>query len=128
MNIEDAITAEEEARAQQVWGEGIVAIGKAFTDKGDYVKVAENHLDVLYNFQAGEVLFKPTRALKCSFARTGKVRSPILSLETTTIVKIMVLLFIPGLKFVLKILVLTCMVIMLWPWGITFLPRMMERK
>ena len=61
------ITAEEVAQAQKVWGEGIVAIGKAFTDKGDYVKAAENHLDTLYNFQAGEVLFKPTKAADAQF-------------------------------------------------------------
>jgi hypothetical protein len=61
------ITAEEVAQAQKVWGEGIVTIGKAFTDKGDYVKAAENHLDSLYNFQAGEVLFKPTKAADAQF-------------------------------------------------------------
>lgn len=63
----DAITAEEVAQAQQVWGEGIVAIGKAFTDKGDFVGAAEKHLDVLYNFQAGDVLFKPTKAADAQF-------------------------------------------------------------
>ena len=63
----DAITAEEVAQAQQIWGEGIVAIGKAFTDKGDFVAAAENHLDELYNFQAGEVLFKPTKAAEAQF-------------------------------------------------------------
>jgi len=61
------ITEEKVAQAQKVWGEGIVAIGKAFTDKNDYIKVAENHLDVLYNFQAGNVLFKPTKAADVQF-------------------------------------------------------------
>jgi len=32
------ITADEIADAQKIWGEGIVAFGKAFTDKGDFVK------------------------------------------------------------------------------------------
>jgi hypothetical protein len=61
------ITAEEVAQAQKTWGEGIVAIGKAFTDKGDFVKAAENHLGNLYNFQAGDVLFKPTKAADAQF-------------------------------------------------------------
>lgn len=63
----NTITAEDVALAQKTWGEGIVAIGKAFTEKGDFVKAAENHLDTLYNFQAGEVLFKPTKAADAQF-------------------------------------------------------------
>lgn len=63
----NVITAEEVAQAQQVWGDGIVAIGKAFTDKGDFVAAAENHLDTLYNFEAGDVLFKPTKASDVQF-------------------------------------------------------------
>ncbi len=63
----DAITATEVAHAQQIWGDGIVAIGKAFTDKSDFVAVAQKHLDELYNFQAGKVLFKPTKAAKMQF-------------------------------------------------------------
>jgi len=61
------ITAEEVTQAQQIWGEGIVAIGRAKTDGGDYVKAAENHLDTLYAFEAGEVLFKPTKAAQVQF-------------------------------------------------------------
>lgn len=61
------ISAGEVALAQDEWGAGIVAIGKAFLDKGDYVKAAENHLDTLYNFQAGAVLFKPTKATDPQF-------------------------------------------------------------
>ena len=41
----DVITTEEVAQAQQVWGEGIVAIGKAFTDKGDFVKAGTSLSD-----------------------------------------------------------------------------------
>ena len=62
-----AITAEEVAQAQQTWGEGIVAIGKAHTDGGDFVAAAENHLDTLYAFEAGPVLFKPTKAAEQQF-------------------------------------------------------------
>ena len=63
----DTITTEEIADAQRIWGDGIVAIGKAFTDKEDYIKAAENHLDVLYAFDAGTVLFKPTKAADTQF-------------------------------------------------------------
>ncbi len=66
----DIITAEEIADAQRIWGDGIVAIGKAFTDKGDYVKAAENHLDTLYAFETGTVLFKPTKAADTQFRPT----------------------------------------------------------
>lgn len=53
--------AEVEA-AQKVWGDGIVAIGKAFTDKKDHKAVAANHVDTLYAYDLGPVLFKPTKA------------------------------------------------------------------
>jgi len=66
----DIITAEEIADAQRTWGDGIVTIGKAFTDKGDYVKAAENHLDTLYAFETGTVLFKPTKAADTQFRPT----------------------------------------------------------
>jgi hypothetical protein len=46
--------------AQQAWGEGIVKIGKVFTEKGDYRAAAEEHINEFYNYQEGEVLFKPT--------------------------------------------------------------------
>ncbi|MCG8550163.1 MAG: hypothetical protein MI799_07165 [Desulfobacterales bacterium] len=67
---ENTITAEEVSQAQQAWGEGIVVIGKIFTDGGDYVKAAENHIDTLYDFQSGPVLFKPTKAAESQFRMT----------------------------------------------------------
>lgn len=66
----NTITAEEIAEAQRIWGDGIVIIGKAYTDKGDYVKAAGNHLDTLYAFEAGTVLFKPTKAADAQFRPT----------------------------------------------------------
>jgi hypothetical protein len=66
----DTITALEIAEAQRIWGESFVAIGKAFTDKEDYIKAAENHLDILYAFDAGTVLFKPTRVADTQFRLT----------------------------------------------------------
>lgn len=70
MGQEVSITADEVSRAQEVWGAGIVAIGKACTDGGDYVKAAEEHLDTLYGFEAGPVLFKPTKAAETQFRPT----------------------------------------------------------
>jgi len=64
------ITAEEITQAQQAWEAGIVTIGKVFTDKGDYTKAAEKHIDTLYAFQAGPVLFKPTKAADKQFRLT----------------------------------------------------------
>ena len=66
----DTITALEIAEAQRIWGESFVAIGKAFTNKEDYMKAAENHLDILYAFEAAIVLFKPTRAADTQFRLT----------------------------------------------------------
>lgn len=70
MGQNQAITADEIHKAQETWGAGIVAIGKAFTDGGDFVKAAENHLDTLYAFEKGPVLFKPTKAAETQFRPT----------------------------------------------------------
>jgi len=64
------IRAEEITQAQQAWGKGIVAMGKAFTDGGDFSKAAEDHIDTLYDFQSGPVLFKPTKAADKQFRLT----------------------------------------------------------
>lgn len=64
------ITAEEITQAQQAWGKGIVAIGRMHIDGGDFSKAAEDHIDTLYAFQAGPVLFKPTKAADKQFRLT----------------------------------------------------------
>ena len=46
--------------AQKAWGDGIVKIGKVFVEKGDYKAAAEEHINEFYNYQEGQVLFKPT--------------------------------------------------------------------
>ena len=46
--------------AQKAWGDGIVKIGQAFLDQGDYRAVAEQHINEFYNYAEGSVLFKPT--------------------------------------------------------------------
>ena len=63
----DVITQAEVCQAQKTWGEGIVAIAQAFAEKGDYVRAAEHHIDTLYHYQAGAVLFKPTKAADVQF-------------------------------------------------------------
>ncbi len=57
------ITPEEVAAAQQAWASGIVAIGQAKDPK----KAALEHLNTLYAYDMGKVLFKPTKAAVVQF-------------------------------------------------------------
>lgn len=62
------ITAEEVAAAQEAWGQGIVAIGKVFTEEGDVKAAAEKHIADFYNYGSGDtILFKPTLAAEDQF-------------------------------------------------------------
>ena len=61
------ITLEEVTAIQKAWGEGIVTIGKAFTDKQDYKAAADAHVKQFYNYTEGSVLFKPTLASEKQF-------------------------------------------------------------
>ena len=61
------ITAQEVSEAQQAWGEGIVKIGKVFSENGDYTAAATEHINNFYNYQEGVVLFKPTLASQKQF-------------------------------------------------------------
>lgn len=63
------ISEQEILDAQQAWGEGIVKIGKVFLEKGDYSATAEEHINKFYNYQDGEVLFKPTLAAEKQFRK-----------------------------------------------------------
>ncbi len=64
----DPITAAEVEAAQTAWGEGIVAIGQAYTDEGDYRAAATDHIAKFYNYADGEtLLFKPTLAATDQF-------------------------------------------------------------
>ena len=65
-----SITAREIADAQKTWGDGIVRIGRTYTEKGDYRAAAKNHIDELYGYGSGEVLFKPTKAADQQFRPT----------------------------------------------------------
>lgn len=57
------ITKEEIIAAQKAWGDGIVAIGKA----RDHKKAAMGHIEKLYAYDLGPVLFKPTKASAMQF-------------------------------------------------------------
>ena len=49
-------------KAQQAWGEGIVAIATAHQNGEDYVERARSHVETLYAYGISDVLFKPTLA------------------------------------------------------------------
>jgi hypothetical protein len=70
MSASAEITKQEVLDAQKAWGEGIVSIGKVFSDKGDYKARAEKHIKDLYAYEQGEVLFKPTLASDKQFRKT----------------------------------------------------------
>ncbi len=61
------ITEAEVLAVQQAWGDGIVSIGKVYSDSGDFKTAAKEHLDKFYNYGAGSVLFKPTLAAEQQF-------------------------------------------------------------
>ena len=54
------VSLEDVERAQREWGDGIVAISEAHGNGGDYVGIATNHINTLYAYQIGPVMFKPT--------------------------------------------------------------------
>ncbi len=56
------MTLERIHKAQQAWGDGIVAMATAHLHGGDYVSIAQNHVETLYAYGMSTVLFKPTLA------------------------------------------------------------------
>lgn len=64
------ITEADIVEAQKAWGEAIVAIGRAYTSKGDYKALAAQEVDTLYGYDEGIVLFKPTKAAADQFRLT----------------------------------------------------------
>ena len=67
---DQCITSSEVVATQKEWGEGIVKIGQVFTDGGDYKQTAKNHIEKLYGYDLGIVLFKPTLASDDQFRET----------------------------------------------------------
>lgn len=64
------ITPHDIEKAQENWATAIVDIGAAFTEKKNYVSVAEQTIDNLYGYEYGPVLFKPTKASEMPFRFT----------------------------------------------------------
>jgi hypothetical protein len=64
------ITEAEVLAAQKEWAQGIVEIGEAFKAKGEYKEKATQHINELYAYEQGEVLFKPTLASADQFRGT----------------------------------------------------------
>jgi len=62
-----SITKEEVEQAQAIWGQGVVDIGQVFQDGGDYTARAKAHVDALYAYEIGDVVFKPTLAAAAQF-------------------------------------------------------------
>ncbi|MCV6585501.1 MAG: phosphoribosyl-AMP cyclohydrolase [Marinibacterium sp.] len=58
------ITSQELGAARQAWGDGLIAIAKAYEDGGiDAARpCAETVIDTAYGYDMGPVLFKPTLA------------------------------------------------------------------
>ncbi len=67
---DNGIAEKEVMEAQKIWGEAIVAIGEAYTEKKDYKALAEEIVDTLYGYDEGVVLFKPTKASEKQFRLT----------------------------------------------------------
>jgi hypothetical protein len=65
-----SITEQEVLDAQKAWADGIVAISTAFVNEGDYRARAAEHIQTLYAYEQGEVLFKPTLASDDQFRET----------------------------------------------------------
>ena len=68
------ITEADLANARTAWGNGLVAISKAYDDQGiDAVHaIAGDILDSLYGFEFGPILFKPTLSGGAQTFRTDK--------------------------------------------------------
>ena len=64
------ITTQDVEDAQERWGQGIVEISSAYSEGGDFVNRAEIHIDSLYDYKDGSVLFKPTFASEVQFRST----------------------------------------------------------
>jgi len=62
----EVISEADITAAQQAWGEGIVAIGAA----NDARAAAADHINALYAYKQGPVLFKPTKAAEQQFRST----------------------------------------------------------
>jgi hypothetical protein len=66
----EMITEQDVLSAQTAWSEGLIRIGKIYLEKGDFKTAAQQHIDDLYGYAMGPVLFKPTMAAQAQFRTT----------------------------------------------------------
>jgi hypothetical protein len=64
------ITSEEALAALNAWGKGLVAIAQTHLKGADAKSIAVEIIKSAYNYEEGEVLFKPTLASKVTFRKT----------------------------------------------------------
>lgn len=55
------VTEEQVINAQNEWGAGVVKIGSLKDNRAECETFASDFLDKLYSFEAGQVIFKPTK-------------------------------------------------------------------
>ena len=64
------ISEQDIIKAQELWAENIIKIGKIYLEKGNYKDYARNFVKNFYAYDIGKVLFKPTLASKNQFRNT----------------------------------------------------------
>jgi hypothetical protein len=64
------VTKEQVLEVQQKWGNGVVTIGSLKEDRAECEAFTSKFLDERYAFEAGTVLFKPTKCEKEQFRPT----------------------------------------------------------
>jgi len=69
-NNRHTITENEVLAAQRAWADGVVAVGKAYMEGGDYKALATAAASQLYAYDYDPVLFKPTRCVDKQFRPT----------------------------------------------------------
>jgi hypothetical protein len=65
------LTTKEVIFLQNLWGDGIVTIGKVFQAGEDYKTAAREMIAKVYGYDEGSVLFKPTKAAADQFRETA---------------------------------------------------------
>ena len=61
------ITKDQVLEAQQRWAQALISIGEKADDLKQCTRHARQQIDLLYAWQQGEVLFKPTNAAEIPF-------------------------------------------------------------
>ena len=70
------VTKEQILAAQEEWGAGVVKIGSLKDTRSECETFTSDFLDKLYAFEAGTVLFKPTKAAEFQFRPTAQEDHP----------------------------------------------------